>query len=119
MRRRALLLMAIMVAALVVASGWIAERRWIRRNEAKVVECAARRVIEQEPTMHVLRSVLGRLGTRTKEGAARPFEGTPPKAEQVLRQLEKTGKRPEGRLPDFLLLGAQKGGTSFLFKLLS
>lgn len=68
--------------------------------------------------MDVFRSALGRLGGRVPEGREVPEEL--PKAEQRLREIEQeTGERPEGRLPGFLLLGAQKCGTSFLFNRLS
>jgi hypothetical protein len=44
----------------------------------------------------------------------------PVKADLALREIaQRTGKMPEGRLPDFLLIGAQKCGTGFLFRLLS
>lgn len=68
--------------------------------------------------MDVFRSAFGRLSGRVSEGREAPEKV--PKAEQRLREIEQeTGGRPEGRLPDFLLLGAQKCGTSFLFNRLS
>lgn len=68
--------------------------------------------------MDVLRSALDRFGRHAPVGLA--ADGEIPKAEKKLRKIEQeTGKRPEGRLPDFLLLGAQKCGTAYLFKRLS
>ena len=68
--------------------------------------------------MDVLRSAFERFGRRAPVGLA--ADGEIPKAEKKLRKIEReTGKRPEGRLPDFLLLGAQKCGTGYLFTRLS
>lgn len=55
-----------------------------------------------------------------EKGADGPAAWRIPKADRELAKLaRRPGGPPRGRLPDFLLLGAQKCGTSFLFGLLN